>query len=50
MIPFVLCLIGWAPMNILTIIATPIAVAALLITIILFKKEVNEEMKKRFHL
>ena len=50
MIPFVLCLIGWVPMNILTIIATPIAVTALLITIILFKKEVNEEMKKRFHL
>ena len=50
MIPFVLCLVGLVPMNILTIIATPIAVVTLLITIILFKKEVNEEMKKRFHL
>ena len=50
MIPGVLCLIGLVPMNILTIIATPIAIITLFITIILFKKEVNEEMKKRFHL
>lgn len=50
MIPAVLCLIGWAPTNILTIIATPIAVFSLLLTIVLFAKEVNEEMKKRFHL
>ena len=35
---------------ILTIIATPIAVFSLLLTIVLFAKEVNEEMKKRFHL
>ena len=50
MIPAVLCLIGWVPTNILTIIATPIAVFSLLLTIVLFAKEVNEEMKKRFHL
>lgn len=50
MIPFILCLIGLVPFNILTIIATPIAIASLLITIILFRKEVNEEMKKRFHI
>lgn len=50
MIPAVLCLIGWVPTNILTIIATPIAVFSLLLTIVLLAKEVNEEMKKRFHL
>ena len=50
MIPAVLCLIGWVPTNILTTIATPIAVFSLLLTIVLFAKEVNEEMKKRFHL
>ena len=32
MIPAVLCLIGWVPTNILTIIATPIAVFSLLLT------------------
>ena len=50
MIPVVLCLIGWVPTNILTIIATPIAIFSLLLTIILFAKDVNEEMKKRFHI
>ena len=50
MIPAVLCLIGWVPTNILTTIATPIAVFSLLLTIVLFAKELNQQMRKRFHL
>ena len=50
MIPFVLILLGIIPVNILTIIATPIAVFSLILTIIMCHKDVKEEIIKRFHM